>query len=79
MPVNLSLRFYLFQVLELLLDNHGELNLLVEHFPEKKLLPVFAVQWALGRTDILPWVIINSPSVVGACNALEIFTRFVGN
>ena len=55
------------------------LKLLVERLPEKMLVRVLALHRALGRADILQWLVSTKPAVAGARDAYNIRTTFVGN
>ena len=67
------------QVLEMLLEQHVVLKLLVERLPEKMWVRVLALHRALGRADILQWLVSTKPAVAGARDAYNIRTTFVGN
>jgi hypothetical protein len=66
------------QVLKSLLDQHAVLKVLAERMPVKVWVPVLALQRALGRADILPWIVSTHSAVVCARNAYNIRTTFVG-
>ena len=67
------------QVLKRLLEQHAVLKVLAERMPVKMWVPLLALQRALGRADILPWIVSTNSAVVCARNAFNIRTTFVGN
>ena len=67
------------QVLKMLLDQHAVLKVLAERLPEKMWVPVLALQRALVREDILPWILSTTSANKCARDAYNIRTVFVGN